>query len=118
MESPGFDLEPLLAPPVDVATGADLRSGGGDGVFFRLKDLRSEARAAERDAVSTPDAETPVIQAGLRQWTELAALADDALRTHVKDLEIACWLCEAWVRLDGFEGLNRGLELLQGLVEL
>ena len=53
----------------------------------------------------------------MRQWTELAELAADALQAHAKDLEIACWLCEAWVRLDGFAGLNRGLELLLKLVE-
>ncbi len=118
MEALSFDLQPLLAASAEGSDGTDLRSGGGGGVFFRLKDLRAEARAAERDAVSTPDAETPVIQAGLRQWTELAELAGEALRNYAKDLEIACWLCEAWVRLDGFEGLNRGLELLQRLVEL
>ncbi len=59
-----------------------------------------------------------MIQAGLRQWTELAQLAEAALQAHVKDLEIACWLCEAWVRLEAFAGLNRGLELLLKLVEL
>ena len=118
MDEQAFDLEPLLAPPAEAFVEPDLRSGGGGGVFFRLKDLRSEARAAERDAVSAPDSETPVIQAGLRQWTELAELAVDALQAHAKDLEIACWLCEAWVRLDGFAGLDRGLELLLKLVEL
>ncbi len=116
MEEPSLDLEPLLAASPDAAE-ADLRAGGGGGVFFRLKDLRSEARAAERDAVSASDSETPVIQAGLRQWTELAELAEAALQAHAKDLEIACWLCEAWVRLEGFVGLNRGLELLLKLVE-
>ncbi len=118
MDAQAFDLEPLLAAPPEAALAEDLRAGGGAGVFFRLKDLRSEARAAERDAVSAPDTETPVIQAGLRQWTELAELADGALQAYAKDLEIACWLCEAWVRLDGFAGLNRGLELLLKLVEL
>ncbi|WP_174301005.1 type VI secretion system protein TssA [Caulobacter sp. S45] len=118
MDEHAFDLEPLLAPQAGDVAEADLRSGGGGGVFFRLKDLRSEARAAERDAVSAPDSETPVIQAGLRQWTELAELAEGALQAHAKDLEIACWLCEAWVRLEGFAGLNRGLELVLKLVEL
>ena len=118
MDGLEVDLEPLLAPPPHGAADTGLRSGGGGGVFFRLKDLRSEARGAERDAVSAPDSETPVIQAGLRQWTELAELACDALQAHGKDLEIGCWLCEAWVRLDGFTGLRRGLELLERLVEL
>lgn len=118
MDAPDYDLEPLLAAQVEATPAVDLRSGGGGGVFFRLKDLRAEARAAERDAVSAPDAVAPVIQAGLRQWTELAELATDVLQGHAKDLEIACWLCEAWVRLGSFGGLNRGLELLQRLVDL
>ncbi len=118
MDAQAFDLEPLLALSLDASADTDLRSGGGGGVFFRLKDLRSEARAAERDAVSAPDSETPVIQAGLRQWTELAELAEGALQAYAKDLEIACWLCEAWVRREGFAGLDRGLTLLQRLVEL
>ena len=118
MDGPDVDLEPLLAPPPDGAADRDLRSGAGGGVLFRLKDLRSEARMAERDAVAAPDGDTLVIQAGLRQWTELAELACDALQSHAKDLEIGCWLCEAWVRLDGFKGLGRGLELLERLVAL
>ena len=118
LDAEAFDLEPLLAPAAEPPAELDLRAGGGGGVFFRLKDLRAGARVAERDAVSAPDSETPVIQAGLRQWTELAELATEALQAHAKDLEVACWLCEAWVRLDGFPGLDRGLELIQRLVEL
>lgn len=117
MDATPYDLEPLLAAPPDGSGAQDLRAGGGGGVFFRLKDLRSEARGAERDAVSSPDGETPVIQAGFNAWAELAELAEDALTAGPKDLEVACWLCEAWTRLDSFAGLNRGLELLKRLVE-
>ena len=115
--SEDFDLERLAAPLPEAASGADLRGGGEGGVFFRLKDLRSEARSAEREAVSAPEVETPIIEAGLRDWTELAELATSVLETGGKDLEVACWLCEAQVRLRGFAGLVDGLALLQRLVE-
>ena len=121
MREPGlseaFDLERLVAPVADAGVGPDLRGGAHDGVFFRLKDLRAEARAAERAAVSAAETETPIIEAGLRPWSELAELAREVLESRAKDLEIACWLCEAQVRLEGFAGLLDGLELLQRLVD-
>ena len=113
----GFDLETLLAPLPDVFAGEDLRQGGQGGVFFRLKDLRADARSAEREAISAPEQDAPVIEAGQRAWSELADLAADVLRAHSKDMEVAAWLCEAWVRLEGFVGLTAGLELVERLVE-
>ncbi len=115
--SDGIDLERLAAALPEAASGVDLRGGGEGGVFFRLKDLRADARAAEREAVSAPEAETPIIEAGLRDWSELAERATEVLETRSKDLEIACWLCEAQVRLQGFTGLVAGLTLLTRFVE-
>ena len=115
--SDALDLERLAAPLAEHASGLDLRGGSEGGVFFRLKDLRADARAAEREAVSAPEVETPIIEAGLRDWSELATRAVDVLESRSKDLEIACWLCEAQVRLQSFAGLVDGLELLSRLVE-
>ncbi len=111
-----FDLEALVAPLTEAPVGVDLRQDGG-GLFFRLKDLRSDARTAEREAVTAPDQDSPLIEAGRRVWMELAELATGALRDKTKDLEIAAWLCEAEVRLNGFDGLVHGLALLQRLVD-
>ncbi len=111
-----FDLE-ALAAPVDGGAGADLRAGAEATAFFRIKDLRAEARRAERDAAATPEGDTPLIEAGLRSWTELSRIACEVLSTQGKDLEVACWLCEAQVRVRGFAGLADGLELVHRLVD-
>lgn len=111
-----FDLEALVAP-LDGGAGADLRAGADGAAFFRIKDLRAEARGAERDAAATPEGDTPLVEAGLRSWTELSELACEALATRGKDLEVACWLCEAQVRVRGFAGLADGLELVHRLIE-
>ncbi len=112
----GFDLEALSAP-VDGGAGADLRVGADAAAFFRIKDLRAEARGAERDAAATPEGDTPLIETGLRAWTELSELACETLAVRGKDLEVACWLCEAQVRVRGFAGLADGLELIRRLIE-
>jgi len=39
------------------------------------------------------------------------------LSTQAKDLEVASWLTEALVRLEGFAGLRDGLTLITGMVE-
>lgn len=109
-----LDLAQLLAPiPGDVPAGVDLRSdaAGGD-TYYRMKDARSTARAAERaaDAESEP-ASRPT------EWRLLLDLAQDALATRTKDLEIAAWLTEATLRLHGFAGLRDGFALMNGLVD-
>lgn len=109
-----LDLPQLLAPiPGDAPTGTDLRSGtGGNDAYYRMKDARSTARAAERAA----DAET---EQGSRppEWRTLLDLAQEVLATQTKDLEIAAWLTEAALRLHGFAGLRDGFALMDGLVE-
>src|ERR1035437_3312391 len=42
-------------------------------------------------------------------------LSTDALATKSKDLQIAAWLTEALVRVEGVAGLKQGVQLLQGL---
>lgn len=119
--SEDFDLE-ALAAPVDGGAGeggagVDLRADADAGAFFRIKDLRAEARAAERDAAAMPEGDTPLIEAGLRAWAEISELASALLRTRSKDLEVACWLCEAQARVRSFAGLADGLELIHRLVD-
>lgn len=109
-----LDLEGLLAPlGEERPTGIDLREDPSpQSIYYRLKDARAAARAAERQA------EAEGIDPGLLpEWRTIATLAVDALAHQSKDLEIACWLVEAAVRSDGFAGLNSGLALLNGLVE-
>jgi type VI secretion system protein ImpA len=113
-----IDLE-LLAAPIpgsESGVGQDLRTAADGGAYFTLKDLRAEARSAEREAAAAPDSETPVLEAGIRKWAELSELAEEVIAAQTKDLEIAGWLCEAQTRLSGFQGLADSLELLRRLV--
>ena len=113
-----IDLQALLAP-LDLAVGTvgeDLRLTADPQKFFLLKDLRAEARTAEREAASDPDSETSVLDAGAGKWGDLVELAERLLATETKDVEIAGWLCEGAARLDGFQGLADGLQLVDQLL--
>ncbi|MGH7068156.1 MAG: type VI secretion system protein TssA [Acetobacteraceae bacterium] len=111
----GFDLEAMLAPiGGETAAGADLRQDfSPQSTYFRLRDARAEARAAERAAESDPAAEGPPPA----QWRTIREMAIKALVERAKDLEIAAWLTESLLRSDGLTGLAAGGTLMRGLVE-
>lgn len=48
-------------------------------------------------------------------WEQVERLCQEALKNRSKDLQIAAWLTEAWLHLEGIGGLARGLELILGL---
>ncbi len=111
----GFDLEALLAPIAgEVPAGADLRQDfSPQSTYYRLRDARAEARAAERAAESDPAAEgAPPVQ-----WRSIRELASKALAERSKDLEIAAWLTESLLRIEGLAGLAAGAALMSGLVQ-
>jgi len=49
-------------------------------------------------------------------WRLVEDLASTALRTKTKDLQIAMWLTEAELKLNGFRGLSQGFRLLTELM--
>jgi type VI secretion system protein ImpA len=110
----GFDLAALLAPiSAEAPAGADLRlDASPQSPYFRLRDARAEARAAERaaDAGEGGDGIPP-------QWRTVRELAVEALAKETKDLEIAAWLTEALLRLDGLVGVAAGFRVMAGLAE-
>jgi type VI secretion system protein ImpA len=110
----GFDLAALLAPvPGDAPAGADLRADSSpQSLYFRLRDARAEARAAERAMEADDSASAPP-----PQWRTIRDLAIEAIAGYSKDLEIAAWLTEALVRGDGLVGFTAGARLMNGLVE-
>jgi type VI secretion system protein ImpA len=93
--------------------GPDLRQDfTPQSLYFRLRDARAEAREIERRVDHDPsaDAGVPI------QWRTVRDLAVQALGEHTKDLEIAAWLTEALVRLDGMSGLAAGSAVIADLV--
>ncbi|HQU23619.1 MAG TPA: type VI secretion system protein TssA [Acidiphilium sp.] len=109
------DLDRLLAPISDEApAGHDLREDySPQSLYYKLRDARSDARAAERAADTDPGAASEAN----RHWRDVARLATEILASKAKDLEVASWMTEALVRLEGLVGLKDCATLLRGLVE-
>ncbi len=121
MASPDIlDLTALLTPiPGDNPAGPDLREDASPtSLYYRIKDARSAARAAERlqdsaDETTDPQQRTEAITL----WRTVLDLAPKTIAEKSKDLEITAWLIEALLRAHGFGGLRDGFKLAGGLVE-
>ena len=96
-------LNPIDGPS---PSGADLRY---DEIYDKIKEARREeavppAGMTERDRKL---ADNPLV----------IKLTAEALTKKTKDLWLAAWLTEAWVKQSGFGALKEGLTLCHGLVE-
>lgn len=112
-----LDIEGLLAP---------LASGDGVGedprpdysptsIYQRIRTQRNDARAGERAIDSgDPDANPAAVQAS---WRDVKKLGIECLGTTAKDFEIAAWMAEALIRMDGLPGLRDAAALIAGLCE-
>ncbi|MDE2335640.1 MAG: type VI secretion system protein TssA [Rhodospirillales bacterium] len=114
-EPEGIDVAALLLPIAgDAPAGMDLREDfSPQSVYYRLRDARAEARAAERSADENPEMETTPPP----QWRTVRDLVLSALAGKAKDLELAAWLTEALVRSDGLAGLSAGARVIAGLAD-
>jgi type VI secretion system protein ImpA len=103
-----LDTTSLLAPiaPGDPC-GEWLRH---DSVYAQIQEARRE------DDPSLPQGiwEQPQKRA---DWALVEQLCTDALARRSKDLQLAAWLTEAWLRQRGLAGLVDGLQLITGLLE-
>ncbi|MDQ1077863.1 type VI secretion system protein TssA [Pseudoroseomonas cervicalis] len=113
--SAAVELEKLLTPLAEGEGGAgvDLREDYSPASpYQKLRDARAEARAEERaqDAAGGEEA-VPL------PWREVKRLGQLCLAERSRDIEIAAWLAEALVRLDGLAGLRDAAQLLAGLME-
>ena len=108
-----INVDSLLAPISEAApAGVNLRLDvSPTSTYYRLKDARSGARAAERRA----DAEGGV-QSLAADWQTILSLAPKALVEKSKDLEVTAWFIEGLVRAHGFAGLRDGVHLARGLL--
>ncbi|HYZ64300.1 MAG TPA: type VI secretion system protein TssA [Acetobacteraceae bacterium] len=115
VETAETGLGDLLARPIegDAPAGEDLRLDvSPQSLYFRLRDARAEARAAERQADNDP-APGGAVPA---QWATVRDLALTALTQRTKDIEIACWLTESLTRSRSLDGLADGVEGLVALI--
>ena len=103
-----MDAEALLAPISEAnPAGDDLRALSDDSTFGTVSDAR-------RSVDSTDD---PEGVGQVAEWATVVRECDAALRERTKDLELAGWLTQATVRIEGFPGLRDGLTLVHGLIE-
>ena len=98
------DVAALLVP-IAGGAGENVRPAGD---YDRIAEARRDENASLPRGVWVRD----IKQA---DWGLVERLCSDVLATRSKDLRIACWLCEAWVRMHGFAGLGPGLALVHGL---
>lgn len=105
-----------LTQPVSEAQpcGSDIREdASATSNYYRIKDARNAARAAERASLFDPDAAAGI----LKEWRPILDLAPSILKDQAKDLEVVSWYIEALVRFNDFSGLRAGFSLAKTLVE-
>ena len=101
-------IESLLAPvSPESPSGESLRF---DNIYDEIKRLREE---------DDPTLPQGVWQRELKRadWPAVAALAAESLATRSKDLQLATWLTEAWMKMHAFAGLAHGLKLITALCD-
>ena len=102
-----IDLEKLLTPiEGENPAGENLR-------YTPTYDAIKEARR-EEDDLDRGEWDREVKTA---DWEAVRQIAIEALTEKTKDIQIAVWLIEALIKIEGFPGLESGLELLSGLME-
>lgn len=107
--SPKFapELAALLQPIApDQPAGPSLRY---DPAFAQIREARDE------DDPTLPMGEwtRPLKKA---DWRAVASRSEAVLRTRSKDIQVAFWLAEGWLRLHGIPGLSAGAQLLEALL--
>jgi len=107
MNGPPDMTSALLAPLAqDSPCGPALRY---DPVFTEIRLLREE----DDPTLPMGQWERPLKHA---DWPRIEALCIAVLATRSKDVQIAAWLAEAWMRQHGLAGLRDGLVLLEALL--
>jgi type VI secretion system protein ImpA len=77
--------------------------------YTNVYDLIREARREDDDKLPQGVWKSEIKKA---DWDQVDRLCQDALKTRSKDVQVAAWLAEAWLHLEGMGGLARGLELI------
>jgi type VI secretion system protein ImpA len=115
---PVLDIARLLAPISDDApTGVDLREADDGAEYYRLRDIRAEAREQQKLAETGEGAEQGSAAArAVMAWQELGEECQKLLTSTTKDLELASWLIESLLRSGGFAGMRDGFKVAVGLV--
>lgn len=100
--------EDLLTPiPGDNPSGAYL-------YYAPIYDKIKEARRQEDD---TGPSGVWARERKTADWNLVIKLAGEALATQSKDLQLACWLAEAYFKKEGFASFRDSIDMIRQLVE-
>lgn len=103
-----IDWEQLSAPISDERpAGEYLRY---EGTYDRIREARREDDATLTQGIYKTELKRA-------DWREVERLCMEALANRSKDIQLAAWLMEAWLRLRGFSGCRDGLQLLTELLQ-
>ncbi|HKQ53518.1 MAG TPA: type VI secretion system protein TssA, partial [Pyrinomonadaceae bacterium] len=103
-----LDLEKLLSPiNAERPAGDYLRY---EGTYDRVREARREDDASLSQGIYKTELKRA-------DWSTAANICLQALQTRTKDVQLAAWLLEAWLRLHGFAGCRDGMLLLRELME-
>jgi type VI secretion system protein ImpA len=101
--------EDLLTPiPGDNPSGADVRYDTKLLLYDKIKEARRQDDALEQGDWQH--------ERKVADFSLVSKMAQEALATRTKDLQLAAWLTEAMLKLEGFSGLRQGLTLCTGMV--
>ena len=78
-------------------------------------EIRARIRVARGEVLS--DSSRLDFRGDSAQWGIVISASIYVLKQRSKDLMIAAWLTEAWLARDGFSGMQKGLDVLGGLLE-
>lgn len=103
-----------------VALAALLRPLSGpdpSGISLQYEQVYDDIKEARRS--DDADAPRDIWSKDLKvaDWDRVRELCEDALVRETKDLQVAAWLMEALLHLEGLRGLRKGVELLLQLSE-
>src|ERR1700685_2583787 len=99
----------LLTPiPGDNPSGVYVRHDSKLLLYDKIKEARRQD-----DELAQGDWET---ERKMADFPRAKKLAEEALATKTKDLQLAAWLTEAQLHIESFAGLLQGLKLCTGLV--
>jgi type VI secretion system protein ImpA len=102
--SPISSTNEMFLQPIDptLPVGTYLR-------YDPLYDRIAQARLSEDASLPQGVWQRPTLQA---DWRLVEELCTEALIHRTKDLQIALWLTEAWLHLEGLAGYSRGANLI------
>lgn len=87
------------------------------GKYLRYTEVYDQIREARREESDKLPQGVWKIDVKRADWEKVSQLCQTALIQQTKDLQIAAWLTEAWLHLEGLAGLAKGLKLITQLTQ-